>query len=61
MRERACTQCKTLFYGSVCPTCKSTSFSEDFSGLLIILDPEKSQIARKVGIKTPGRYALKVR
>jgi len=61
VRERACTQCKTLFYGSVCPNCKATSFSEDFSGLLIILDPEKSQIAKKVGIKTPGRYALKVR
>jgi DNA-directed RNA polymerase subunit E" len=61
MRERACTQCKTLFYGNICPTCKSTSHSEDFSGLLIVLDPEKSEIAKKVEIKMPGRYALKVR
>ncbi len=61
MRERACTNCKTLFYGSVCPNCKSTSYSEDFSGLLIVLNPEKSEIAKRAGINTPGRYALKVR
>jgi DNA-directed RNA polymerase subunit E" len=45
----------------VCPRCKSTSFSDDYSGIVIMFDPETSAIAKAMGIKEKGRYALKVR
>ncbi len=61
MREKACTNCHMIVYGNVCPNCKSTSLSEDFTGVVIVLNPEVSEIAKKAGITKPGRYALKVR
>ncbi|RJX16393.1 hypothetical protein CW703_00765 [Candidatus Bathyarchaeota archaeon] len=61
MREKACTNCKMIVYGNVCPNCKSTVLSEDFSGILIVLNPELSEVAKKAGITKPGKYALKVR
>ncbi len=61
MSEKACTNCHFLTKESVCPKCRSTSFSDDFSGLVIVFDPEGSAIAKAMGIKEKGRYALKVR
>jgi DNA-directed RNA polymerase subunit E" len=61
MSEKACTDCRTISQGPVCPNCKSTSLSDDFSGLAIIFNPEKSVIAKAIGIKDKGRYALRVR
>jgi DNA-directed RNA polymerase subunit E" len=46
--------------GKVCPNCKSTDLSSEWSGLIIIIDPVKSQVAKTLGITVPGRYALKV-
>ena len=60
MREKACLNCHMIDYGNVCPNCKSTSLTENFSGLLIVLDPEKSELAKKIGITKPGKYALRV-
>ncbi|RLI09880.1 DNA-directed RNA polymerase subunit E'' [Candidatus Bathyarchaeota archaeon] len=61
MRPRACRTCKIITEENVCPICKSTDLSDDFSGLLIILDPENSQLAKKMEIDREGRYALKIR
>jgi DNA-directed RNA polymerase subunit E" len=61
MKERACMNCKMISYGSICPNCKGNSFSDDFTGVLIVVDPEISEMAKKTGITQPGRYALKVR
>lgn len=61
MKERACRNCRLLIYGNVCPNCKSTSLTDDYSGLLIVIDPEKSEVAKRAGITKAGRYALKVR
>jgi len=35
--------------------------SDDFSGLVIIFEPESSVIAKTMNIEEKGRYALKVR
>ncbi|MDH7563305.1 MAG: transcription elongation factor subunit Spt4 [Candidatus Bathyarchaeota archaeon] len=61
MSERACPTCHVITRGNVCPKCKSSSLSDDFAGLLIMLDPEDSIIAKATNIKEKGRYALKVR
>ncbi len=46
---------------SVCPKCRTPSLSDDFSGLVIVFEPEGSAIAKAMNIKEKGRYALKVR
>ncbi|MEM1589471.1 MAG: transcription elongation factor subunit Spt4 [Candidatus Bathyarchaeia archaeon] len=61
MSEKACISCHFITSGNVCPRCKSSSLSDDFSGLVIIFDPEGSTIAKTMKIKEKGRYALKVR
>ncbi|MEQ9714876.1 MAG: transcription elongation factor subunit Spt4 [Candidatus Asgardarchaeia archaeon] len=61
MPLRACRRCHALTTGSRCPICKSTDLTTDFSGIVIINNPENSIIAKKLNIKQPGMYALKVR
>lgn len=61
MSEKACSLCHFITKENICPKCKSSSLSDDFSGLVIIFDPERSTIAKAMNIKEKGRYALKVR
>ncbi|HUW48485.1 MAG TPA: transcription elongation factor subunit Spt4 [Patescibacteria group bacterium] len=61
MSEKACANCHFLTRENVCPKCKSTSLSDDYSGLVIVFDPEGSAIAKAMKIKEKGRFALKVR
>ena len=61
MSEKACPDCHLIFVGSACPNCKATSLSDDFSGLVIIFDPQGSAIAQAMKITKKGRYALRVR
>jgi len=61
MVELACKRCKFInIDAEVCKNCGSTELSKEWYGFVIILNPEKSEIAKKLDIKTPGRYALKV-
>lgn len=46
--------------GETCPSCQSTNLTEKFMGQLIVVDPEKSEIAKKIDAKLPGRYAIKI-
>ncbi len=61
MGEKACRQCNTITTESVCPNCKSTNLSDDYSGVVIILDPEGSNIAHLMKVKKKGKYALRIR
>jgi DNA-directed RNA polymerase subunit E" len=61
MSEKACTNCHFLTKENVCPKCRSTSLSDDYSGLAIVFDPKSSAIAKAMNIKEKGRYALRVR
>jgi DNA-directed RNA polymerase subunit E" len=61
MSEKACPTCHLLTTENVCPKCKSSSLSDDFSGLVIVFEPEGSVVAKVMDIKEKGRYALKVR
>ncbi|HDJ22032.1 MAG TPA: hypothetical protein ENF19_02385, partial [Candidatus Bathyarchaeota archaeon] len=42
---RACRTCKLISDEPTCPNCKSSDMSEDYSGLMIVLDPEGSILA----------------
>ena len=62
---RACRTCHRITGEEVCPTCKINT-SQYWSGYLGIINPEKSEIAKKLKDGwhteiTPGQYALKVR
>jgi DNA-directed RNA polymerase subunit E" len=46
--------------GKVCPNCKSTDLSPDWSGIILVFEPTKSLVARTLDITTPNKYALKV-
>lgn len=61
MKEKACKNCHFITTEQMCPNCKTSALSSDYSGLVIIFDPENSQIAEKLKIKNKGKYALKVR
>tara|TARA_Y100000310_G_C20614566_1_gene779931 strand:+ start:484 stop:645 length:162 start_codon:yes stop_codon:yes gene_type:complete len=43
-----------------CPMCKGTTFTTFWRGYVVILNPEKSEIAKKMGIEVPGKYALQL-
>jgi len=59
-REVACKRCKAVTIGKVCPVCKSTDLSPDWSGIILIFDPAKSRVAATLDIILPHKYALKV-
>ncbi len=43
-----------------CPRCGGQT-SKDFQGFVAVTDFERSEIAKRMGISSNGRYALKVR
>ncbi len=60
VRQLACRKCKFVTVGKVCPACKSSDLSPDWTGVVLVVDPSNSQIARTLGITAKGKYALKV-
>ena len=47
--------------GPQCPICNGKQFSTNWQGRINILDPNKSEIAKKIGITVKGEYAIKVK
>ena len=61
---KACRHCRLITYDKKkerCDHCNSTDLSGDYSGMVVITNPEKSEIAKKLNINKKGHYALKVR
>jgi DNA-directed RNA polymerase subunit E" len=56
-----CRECHRIVEGGTCVICGTANLSDDWAGYLVIIDPEHSEIAKKMKINLPGRYALKVR
>ena len=44
-----------------CPNDNNDKFTDNWKGKIIILDSNKSEIAKKVGITAKGEYAIKIR
>lgn len=59
-RERACRNCRAIVTGNRCDNCGSSNLTSTYSGLVILIHPEFSEIAKLLGIEKPGKYAIKV-
>ena len=57
---RACKSCHRITEKETCEVC-NVATSQYWSGFVAVIDPEKSEIGKKLGIKLPGNYAMKVR
>ncbi len=59
-KQKACKICKGIYEGEKCPKCGSKEFSDSFKGRIVVTNPEKSEIASKLGIKEKGNFAIKL-
>jgi len=60
VREMACRKCKHVTTGKVCPVCKSSDLTPDWNGIVLVVEPANSIVAKTLGITEKGKYALKV-
>ncbi len=50
-----------IYEGSKCPNCDSKESIDNFKGRIIVLNPEKSEIAQKIKLTKKGNFAIKNR
>jgi len=60
-KEKACKICKTIHEGEKCTKCGAKESIEGFKGRIAVLNPEKSEIAKKLNLKDKGSFAIKAR
>jgi len=58
-RTHVCRNCRRFTKELSCPFCKSTNLSSSWKGSVVILNVD-SEIAKKLNITEPGKYALYV-
>ena len=60
-REKACRTCKFIVEDEkICPNCEGTTFTTFWRGFVVIINPEESEIAKKMGVTKRGKYALRL-
>ncbi|MEK6792269.1 MAG: transcription elongation factor subunit Spt4 [Nanoarchaeota archaeon] len=60
-KEKACKHCRMIYEGASCPSCQSAESVEGFKGKITIINPEQSEIAKNLGLKAKGVFALRLR
>ena len=61
MNEKACKNCKMILkQGTECPNCHSKDLTTNWKGFTIIFNPQESEIAKKMDVSLPGKYALRL-
>jgi len=60
-KPKACKICNTIHEEEKCPKCDSRESIEGFKGRIVVLNPEKSEIAPKLKLKDKGNFAIKTR
>ena len=59
-KKKACKICKKLVTGDKCPLHPDAKLVDNWKGRIIILDPEQSELAKKLNVSEAGEYALRV-
>lgn len=57
---KACKACSMITEEDECKACGGVT-SREWQGYVIIMDHTRSEIARKMGIQSNGKFALRVR
>ncbi len=60
-KEKACKHCRRVFEGTSCPNCQGSDVVDSFKGKITVIDPEQSEIAKHIGVKGKGVFALRLR
>ncbi len=60
-KKKVCKKCKMITESNECPSCHGNQFTTNWQGRISVLDTEKSEIAKKIGLKLKGEYAIKAR
>lgn len=47
--------------GDKCPNCGSKELTDSSKGRVVILNPEKSEVAKKLNMKEKGNFAIKTK
>jgi DNA-directed RNA polymerase subunit E" len=59
MVEKACKNCKLIIsQGDTCPICGQKNLTSKWTGYVVVLNAEKSYVAKKLGLKVNGSYAI---
>lgn len=58
-KRKVCKSCKIFVNESTCPLCKESNLVTSWQGRITITNPEKSEIAKKLGITNKGDYVIK--
>jgi len=62
VKSKACKICRTIFVdGSICPECGSNQNTDNYKGKILVLDAQKSEIAKNLKLEKNGEFAIKVR
>ncbi len=60
-KQKACKNCNLIYEGDECPNCGSKETTDMFKGKIIVLNPEKSELSKKLKLHKKGTYAIKTR
>lgn len=60
-KQKACKICNTIYEDDKCPKCGSRESTDNFKGRIVVLNPEKSEIAQKLNLKSKGNFAIKTK
>jgi len=59
--EFACRKCNLIIsQGNTCPMCNTTDLTSKWTGYVAMLNVEKSEVAKRMGIKINGSYAISI-
>jgi DNA-directed RNA polymerase subunit E" len=54
MKGKVCKKCKVFVEHDKCPICQGTKFTETWKGRIIVMNPEQSELARKLHLDKKG-------
>ena len=60
-KQKACKICNKIYTKEKCPNCDSKESTETIKGRIVLLDSEKSEIAKNLNLKGKGNFAIKTR
>jgi DNA-directed RNA polymerase subunit E" len=62
MEDKVCKNCRIIIsHGDRCPICDSADLTTKWSGYVIVLNVEKSEVAKRLGLKLNSTFALNIK